>query len=99
MKLVLVVNQRARPPRKVHVFHVLAGTVVSARAVCGHVRPEGQVRTALPATEGVLSRYNFHPEGDSICASCLQTFGSDGWFLDLKLPFLKTADDIKQLRW
>lgn len=99
MKLVLVVNQKARPPRKVHVFHVLAGMVVSTRAVCGRVRPEGEVQIALPATKQEVNRYNFHLEGDTICEQCLHSFGSDGWFVDLKLPFLRDPDDIQQLKW
>lgn len=100
MKLVLVVNQKARPPRHVHVFHVLAGTVVSARSVCGHVRPEGQVRTALPATLAVEHRYNSHPEGDTICTGCSRYVGFV-WTIsgDAHQLFVRDPAEIKQLRW
>lgn len=104
MKLVLVVNQKARPPRRVHVFHVLAGTVVSARSVCGHVRPEGQVRTVVPdkpAAHAEVGRYNFHLEGDAICESCSRSAGfTPPHFGGIRDPrYISDPEEIKQLRW
>jgi hypothetical protein len=69
MKLLFAHRPKQKPPRVLHVFSILAGTVVSARAYCGVVRPEGAMLSVVPATGPALWAFTFGVE-NAICEHC-----------------------------
>jgi hypothetical protein len=69
MKLLFAYRPKQTPPRSLHVFSILAGTLVSARSYCGIVRPESEVLSVVKATGPALWAFTFGVE-NAICEHC-----------------------------
>lgn len=102
MKLLFAYRQRMAPPRLLHVFSILAGTIVSARSYCGCVRPEGEVLTIVPADGRRVYAFCIDTvEPGSLCPRCAHS--SD---LDVSSPggmkddrFERDEQVLARLKW
>ena len=102
MKLLLAYRPRSKPPRTLHVFSILAGTLVSARTYCGRVRPEGEVLTVVRAEEHTVYAFCMDEvELGGVCQQCAHNsnldIGSPGGSKDTR--FERDERVLSQLKW
>lgn len=102
MKLLFAYRPRMAPPRRLHVFSILAGTIVSARSYCGRVRPEGEVLSVVRAEGRVVYAFCMDTvEPGGVCLQCAHNsnldIGSPGSAKDTR--FERDEQVLAQLRW